>query len=145
MLFTGHILSDHACTGPSLAQASHVYPCLESAEGLQHWSFEKLALQGLPNHQGIVSEVGSAIGEDMAVRDSASEDVRRTRGRCRTLEGRLHTILKVIPGEISVQVWMLPALEMAILSQIMDHWAPPAGCEQRCPYTAATALVHCSS
>lgn len=109
-----------------------------------------MALQGLPDHQGIVSEVGSAIGEDMAVRDSASEDVRRTRGRCRTLEGRLQSILKVIPGEISVQVWMLPALKMAILSQVMDHWAPPAGCDQRgahAPlrqpwYTAAIETTH---
>ena len=63
-----------------------------------------VATQGLPAHQGIVAEIGAAIGEDMQVRDSASEDVRRTRNRCKTLEGRLRSILKGCAGEVSEQV-----------------------------------------
>ena len=61
-------------------------------------------MQGLPVHQKIVSEIGAAIGEDMQVRDTASEEVRRTRNKCRTLEGRLRAILKGASGEVSEQV-----------------------------------------
>ena len=61
-------------------------------------------LQGLPVHQKVVSEIGAAIGEDMQVRDTASEEVRRTRNKCRTLEGRLRAILKGASGEVSEQV-----------------------------------------
>ena len=61
-------------------------------------------LQGLPGHQKIVSDVSAAIGEDMQVRDTASEEVRRTRNKCRTLEGRLRAILKGASNEVSEQV-----------------------------------------
>ena len=42
------------------------------------------------------------------MRDSASEEVRRTRGRCRTLEGRIRAILKGHPGEVAEQVAVPP-------------------------------------
>lgn len=43
----------------------------------------------------LAGAIGSAIEESGAVRESASEDVRRARGRVRTIEGRLRGILKV--------------------------------------------------
>ena len=61
-------------------------------------------LQSLPAHPRIVADIAAAIGEDMQVRDSASEEVRRTRNRCRTIEGRLRSILKGASGEVSEQV-----------------------------------------
>ncbi len=67
-------------------------------------------VQGLPAHQRIVSDITAAIGEDMLVRDSASEEVRRTRNRCRTIEGRLRSILKGVSGEVSEQVKTLRQL-----------------------------------
>lgn len=60
--------------------------------------------QGLPAHAEIVGAVNAAIDENARVRDGASEDVRRTRGRCRTLEGRLRSLLKGFQGEVSEQV-----------------------------------------
>ncbi len=69
-------------------------------------------LQRLPAHQKIVSDINAAIGEDMQVRDSASEEVRRTRNRCRTIEGRLRSILKGSSGEVSEQVRSLQAVHI---------------------------------
>ena len=51
-----------------------------------------------------MADITAAVGEDMQVRDSASEEVRRTRNRCRTIEGRLRSILKSASGEVSEQV-----------------------------------------
>ena len=64
-------------------------------------------LQSLPAHQRIAADIAAAIGEDMQVRDSASEEVRRTRNRCRTIEGRLRSILKGTSGEVSEQVFCI--------------------------------------
>ena len=58
----------------------------------------------MATHPDVVAEIGAAIGEDMRVVDSASDEVQRTRGRCRTLEGRLRALLKPLPGEVSEQV-----------------------------------------
>ena len=65
--------------------------------------------QGLPGHAEIVAAVNAALDEGAKVRDGASEDVRRTRGRCRTLEGRLRSLLKGFQGEVSEQVRHLQA------------------------------------
>ncbi len=43
----------------------------------------------------LAGAIGSAIEESGAVRESASEEVRRARGRVRTIEGRIRGILKV--------------------------------------------------
>lgn len=51
--------------------------------------------------------MNAAIDESARVRDGASEEVRRTRGRCRTLEGRLRALLKAFQGEVSEQVALL--------------------------------------
>ena len=61
-----------------------------------------------------MSEVGAAIGEDMQVRDTASEDIRRTRNKCRTLEGRLRALLKGASGEVSEQVERKSALRQIL-------------------------------
>ena len=66
--------------------------------------WELPGVQGLPAHAEIVGAVNAAIDENARVRDGASEDVRRTRGRCRTLEGRLRSLLKGFQGEVSEQV-----------------------------------------
>ncbi|BDA49511.1 Endonuclease MutS2 [Coccomyxa sp. Obi] len=60
-------------------------------------------IKGLPAHAEIVGAVNAAIDENARVRDGASEDVRRTRGRCRTIEGRLRSLLKGFQGEVSEQ------------------------------------------
>ena len=81
--------------------------------GRRHWSWSCAALserallpvaQGMATHPEVVAAIAAAIGEDNRVLEGASEDVRRTRGRCRTLEGRLRALLKGIPGEVSEQV-----------------------------------------
>lgn len=46
----------------------------------------------------LAGAIGSSIEESGAVRESASEDVRRARARVRTLEGRIRGILKVGTG-----------------------------------------------
>ncbi|KAL4459148.1 hypothetical protein ABPG75_014013 [Micractinium tetrahymenae] len=51
----------------------------------------------------LAGAIGSAIEESGTVRESASEDVRRARGRVRTVEGRLRGILKGYHGEITEQ------------------------------------------
>ena len=58
----------------------------------------------MATHPEVVAAIAAAIGEDNRVLEGASEDMRRTRGRCRTLEGRLRALLKGIPGEVSEQV-----------------------------------------
>ena len=65
--------------------------------------------QGLPSHAKIVAAVNAALDEGAKVRDGASEDVRRTRGRCRTIEGRLRSLLKGFQGEVSEQVPAAPS------------------------------------
>ena len=72
-------------------------------------------------HQRIVADITAAIGEDMLVRDSASEEVRRTRNRCRTIEGRLRSILKGVSGEVSEQVEHAAADTAQILPSGWHH------------------------
>ncbi len=42
-----------------------------------------------------MSDIGFAVNEDGHVREAASEEVRKARGRVRTIEGRLRGVLKV--------------------------------------------------
>ncbi len=58
----------------------------------------------MATHPDLVADITAAIDEDMRVCEGASDDVRRTRGRCRSLEGRLRALLKALPGEVSEQV-----------------------------------------
>ncbi|KAI7845433.1 hypothetical protein COHA_000985 [Chlorella ohadii] len=51
----------------------------------------------------LAGAIGSTIEESGSVRESASEEVRRARGRVRTIEGRLRGILKGHHGEITEQ------------------------------------------
>ncbi|EFN53577.1 hypothetical protein CHLNCDRAFT_136763 [Chlorella variabilis] len=51
----------------------------------------------------LAAAVGSAIEESGAVRESASEEVRRARARVRTIEGRIRGILKGYQGEVTEQ------------------------------------------
>lgn len=53
--------------------------------------------------RGVAAAIEAAIREDGAVRDSASDAVRRTRGRVTTLQGRLRGILQNQPGEVTEQ------------------------------------------
>lgn len=53
------------------------------------------AVQGAALLPELASEVGFALDDSGAVRDSAAEDVRRTRTKVRTVEARLRSILKV--------------------------------------------------
>ena len=52
-------------------------------------------MQSIATLPELAGAIGSAIEESGAVRESASEEVRRARGRVRTIEGRLRGILKV--------------------------------------------------
>lgn len=60
-----------------------------------HSNFAPSAPQDITTLPELAGAIGSAIEESGAVRESASEDVRRARGRVRTIEGRLRGILKV--------------------------------------------------
>ncbi|KAK9818002.1 hypothetical protein WJX72_005611 [[Myrmecia] bisecta] len=60
-------------------------------------------LKNLETHAEIVSLINGNIQDDGQVRDSASEEVRRTRGRVRALEGRLTNLLKGHGGEVTEQ------------------------------------------
>lgn len=55
-------------------------------------------LQNVVTLPELAGAIGSAIEESGAVRESASDEVRRARGRVRTIEGRLRGILKVSAG-----------------------------------------------
>ncbi|EIE19122.1 hypothetical protein COCSUDRAFT_38365 [Coccomyxa subellipsoidea C-169] len=93
-----------------LAGAVRLQRAILSAAGQEGRLTEESALwpvvstvKGLPGHAEIVAGVNSALDEGAKVREGASEDVRRTRGRCRTLEGRLRSLLKGFQGEVSEQ------------------------------------------
>ena len=64
-------------------------------------------LQGLAVDVKLAGDINAAIGEDGKVRDSASEEVRRTRGKVMTIEGRIRGVLKNQGGEVTEQVWLL--------------------------------------
>ena len=90
----------------------------------------------MATHPDVVAEVGAAIGEDMKVVESASEEVQRTRARCRTLEGRLRALLKPLPGEVSEQVCV-----PCVLHALPDH---VVHC-MRCRTGWGAACARCSS
>ncbi|CAK0787588.1 hypothetical protein CVIRNUC_010810 [Coccomyxa viridis] len=109
-MLTGAMLAAVASllTGATRLQRAIISAAAASQEGGQISEASPIwpiyaPIKGLPGHQKIVSNVSAAIGEDMQVRDTASEEVRRTRNKCRTLEGRLRAILKGASGEVSEQ------------------------------------------
>ncbi len=64
----------------------------------------KCNLQGVNVDRSLASEVESKLQEGGAVREGASEEVRRARGRLATLQGRLRATLQNQPGEVTEQV-----------------------------------------
>ena len=56
-------------------------------------------MQGVATLPELVSEIGAAFEEGGQIRESASEDLKRTRAKVRTVEGRLRGVLKVRPVE----------------------------------------------
>lgn len=52
----------------------------------------------------LAGDINSMIGEDGKVRDSASDEVRRTRGKVMTIQGRIRGVLKNQNGEVTEQV-----------------------------------------
>ena len=50
------------------------------------------------------------MAEDGSVKDTASEEVRRTRGQLSSIEGRLNSILKGYGGEVTEHVGGLQSL-----------------------------------
>ena len=52
-------------------------------------------MQGVATLPELVSEIGAAFEEGGQIRESASEDLKRTRAKVRTVEGRLRGVLKV--------------------------------------------------
>ncbi len=96
-------------------------------------------VQGLPAHAEIVGAVNEAIDENARVRDGASEDVRRTRGRCRTLEGRLRSLLKGFQGEVSEQVpchqprpCMRQKFAIGVIDELLVSRCPVIGPDNAC-------------
>ncbi|CAL5224634.1 g7352 [Coccomyxa viridis] len=109
-MLTGAMLTAVASllTGATRLQRGIISAAASSQEGGQITENSPIwpiyaPIKSLPAHQRIVADITAAIGEDMLVRDSASEEVRRTRNRCRTIEGRLRSILKGVSGEVSEQ------------------------------------------
>eukprot|EP00891_Asterochloris_glomerata_P006948 jgi/Astpho2/6948/e_gw1.00107.204.1_t len=66
-------------------------------------TFEPLvdAIKELQPHEDILTHVAACVAEDGAVKDTASEEVRRTRGQLSSIEGRLNSILKGYGGEVT--------------------------------------------
>ena len=58
----------------------------------------------MPLDVQLAGDINAAIGEDGRVRDSASEEVRRARGKVMTIEGRIRGVLKNQGGEVTEQV-----------------------------------------
>lgn len=52
----------------------------------------------------LAGDINSMIGEDGKVRDSTSDEVRRTRGKVMTIQGRIRGVLKNQNGEVTEQV-----------------------------------------
>lgn len=71
--------------------------------------------QGIVVDRGVAAAIDGAIREDGSVRDSASDNVRRARGRVTTLQGRLRGILQNQPGEVTEQVQAVSFLSLQAL------------------------------
>ena len=83
-------------------------------------------LQELQPHEDILTQVAACVAEDGSVKDTASEEVRRTRGQLSSIEGRLNSILKGYGGEATEHVGGLQSLEtmcMALRRAIEDQHA----------------------
>jgi len=76
-------------------KSAQVVPTHNALQRCDHSECCPLATQDIATLPELAGAIGSAIEESGAVRESASEDVRRARGRVRTIEGRLRGILKV--------------------------------------------------
>ena len=63
-----------------------------------------LLLQDLQTHSQVVKNISACISEDGDIRDSASDEVRQSRGKLRAVENRLKAILKGHSGEVSEMV-----------------------------------------
>ena len=55
----------------------------------------------MQGHPHVVKAISACVSEDGEVRDSASDEVRQTRGKLRAVENRLKAILKGHTGEVS--------------------------------------------
>lgn len=56
------------------------------------------------SHSQIVKNISACVSEDGDIRDSASDEVRQSRGKLRAIENRLKAILKGHSGEVSEMV-----------------------------------------
>lgn len=63
-----------------------------------------LSWQGLSEHKTLQHAVRRAIADGGFVRDDASDELSKARGRIKTIETRLRNLLKGMPGELSEQV-----------------------------------------
>ena len=65
-------------------------------------------IQGLDLRSQLVATIAAVLDEHGNVKDSASDEVRRTRGKLRAVEGRLRGILKGHGGEVTEHVSFHP-------------------------------------
>lgn len=84
-------------------------------------------MQSIEQHKALESAVHQAIGEGGVVRDDASDEVSRTRGRVRTIETRLKNLLKGMNGEQTEQV---SSLQMCMRHQTDNKKSPLLACSQ---------------
>ncbi|GAB4813086.1 hypothetical protein N2152v2_000132 [Parachlorella kessleri] len=66
-----------------------------------YWCAQAGATLGVATLPDLVAEIGAAFEESGQIRESASEDLKRTRAKVRTVEGRLRGVLKSLPGEVT--------------------------------------------
>lgn len=83
--------------------------------------------------KAVAGAIDGGLKEDGFVREAASEDVRRTRGRVATLKNRLRALLSNQPGEVTEQArsWAVVVganVTCDKMAQKVD-W----GCRQRLP------------
>lgn len=76
----------------------------------------------MQGHAQIVKAITACVSEDGDIRDSASDEVRLSRGKLRAVENRLKAILKGHSGEVSEMVRSPPCSVVGWLVGALLAW-----------------------
>lgn len=82
----------------SLPRSSSTYPSHE------HCYPHDITAQGFDEHKALQMAVRRAIADGGFVRDDASDELSKARGKIRTIQNRLNNLLKGMNGEMAEQV-----------------------------------------
>lgn len=88
-------------------------PWCFSGDGMCLTDSSKRCLQGFDEHKPLQMAVRKAIADGGFVRDDASDELSKARGKIRTIQNRLNNLLKGMNGEMSEQVPFLATSSIA--------------------------------